>query len=278
MTARPASGPLFERLSAAQRLQHGALVASFVALALTGLPLRFPEVPWLGAVVALVGGLRVARTIHRVAAVIMIADGLAHLVYAGVLLGRHRFDWRRAWPMLPNRKDARDFLHASRYYLGRADHLPEYERFGFREKFGYFAVFWGLPVMMLSGLVLWFPVFFGNRLPDLAIGMAFVAHSDEAILAILAIVVWHLYNVHVAPGRHHRFLTWLDGRITREEMIVAHPLEFERVTGERVAPEARARLVREAGPFIGPDRTPGRGAGDPGGAAPSAPGGPSSGA
>ncbi len=238
---------LFRRLSLPQRLQHGALAGSFVLLALTGLPMRFPEVRWLGAVYALVGGLPVARAIHRTAAVVMILDGLAHLVYIGVLLVRARFDWRRAWPMIPLGRDLRDFAATSLYYLGLRPTLPEYDRFNFREKFDYFAVFWGLPVMMFSGLVLWFPVFFGNRLPDLAIGMAYIAHSDEAILAVSAIVVWHLYNVHVSPGRFHRFRTWLDGRITREEMIVAHPREYERTTGERIAPEERGRLVEETG-------------------------------
>ena len=211
------------------------------------MPMRFPEVRWLAAVYALVGGLPVARAIHRTAAAVMIADGLGHLVYIAVLLVRARFDVAKAWPMLPGWKDARDFLDTSLYYLGLRRTLPEYDRFNFREKFDYFAVFWGLPVMMLSGLVLWFPVFFGNRLPDLAIGMAYIAHSDEAILAISAIVVWHMYNVHVSPGQFHRFRTWLDGRITREEMVVAHPLEYERVTGERIEPAERARLAEEAG-------------------------------
>jgi len=242
-----AGSRLFTRLTLAQRAQHGALLGSFVLLALTGLPMRFPEVRWLAAVYAVVGGLPVARAIHRTAAVIMIADGLAHLVYIGVLLARAGFRPGRAWPMLPAWKDLRDVLDTSLYYLGLRRTLPAYDRFNFREKFDYFAVFWGLPVMMLSGLVLWFPVFFGNRLPDLAIGMAYIAHSDEAILAISAIVVWHMYNVHVSPGQFHRFRTWLDGRITREELLVAHPLEYERLTGEQADPAERARLAEEAG-------------------------------
>ncbi len=247
--------PLFRRLSLAQRIQHWALVGSFVLLALTGLPMRFPEVRWLAAIYALVGGLPVARAIHRGAATVMILDGLAHLVYVGGILVRARLDWRRAWPMIPTRKDASDFLHTSLYYFGLRRSLPEYDRFNFREKFDYFAVFWGLPVMMLSGLVLWFPVFFGNHLPDLAIGMAYIAHSDEAILAISAIVVWHLYNVHVSPGQFHRFRTWLDGKITREEFVIAHPLEYERETGERVSPAERSRLAEQAGlPLVKPTR------------------------
>ena len=247
MTRVAPDSRLFTRITSFQRVQHGLLVGSFTTLALTGLPMRFPEVRWLSSIYALIGGLPIARLVHRTAAVVLILDGCAHLVYLGALLVRSRFDCRRAWPMLPTRKDLQDLVETSRYYLGRRDMPPACERFNFREKFDYFAVFWGLPIMMFSGLVLWFPVLFGNWLPNLAIGMAYIAHSDEAILAISAIVVWHMYNVHVSPGRFHRFRTWIDGRITREEMIVGHPLEYERVTGRAIDPEERARLVEQVG-------------------------------
>ncbi len=191
----------FVRLSLFQRIQHWLLLGSFLLLALTGLPMRFPEVQWLGLIYVTVGGLQVARIIHRAAAIVMIADGIVHAVYITALLVRNRFRVRAAWPMIPNAKDARDWWATTKYYFGFAEELPEYDRFNFREKFDYFAVFWGLPVMMFSGLVLWFPVFFGNRLPDLALGMAYIAHSDEAILAISAIVVWHFYNVHYNPDK-----------------------------------------------------------------------------
>jgi formate dehydrogenase gamma subunit len=257
---RSASLPrLFTRITLFQRIQHWVLLGSFSLLALTGLPMRFPDVGGLAAIYALIGGLRVARAVHRTAAVVMILDGLVHLVYVGTLLARSRFDWKRAWPMVPSWKDARDAFDTSLYYVGLRRTLPAYDRFNFREKFDYFAVFWGLPVMMFSGLVLWFPVFFGNRLPDLAIGIATIAHSDEAILAISAIAVWHMYNVHVSPGRFHRMKTWIDGRIRREEMIIAHPLEYERVTGETVSPRERERLAAEAGlPGIDPAVRPPR--------------------
>jgi cytochrome b subunit of formate dehydrogenase len=245
--------PLVQRLSLAQRLQHGALVLSFIALAVTGLPLRFPESRPLAAFYHAIGGLEVARRVHRGAAGVMVMALLAHLIYAVVLLARAGFDVRRAWPMLPTRKDARDWWEASLHYFGRRAAPPAFDRHNFREKVHYFAVLWGVPVMTFSGLVLGFPIFFGNRLPDRALGMAYIAHSDEAILAISAIVVWHLYNVHVSPGRFHRFRTWLDGWITREEMIVAHPREYERVTGERIAPAERERLTDEVGlPLLHP--------------------------
>jgi formate dehydrogenase subunit gamma len=229
----------FVRLSLNQRIQHWLMILSFSALALTGLPMRFPDSGFLEWIYALTGGLAGARVIHRVAAVIMIIDGIIHLVYIIRLLVQNKFNMREAWPMLPNLKDARDWWETSLYYFGRRDSLPQYDRFNFREKFDYFAVFWGLPVMMLSGVILWFPVFFGNHLPDAAIGIAYIAHSDEAVLAISAIVVWHFYNVHYNPDKFPMSWVWWHGKISEEDIKHEHPLEYARIIAHETeaAPE-----------------------------------------
>lgn len=230
MKIKNEKGHYFERLNLFQRIQHWLLLSSFIVLALTGLPMRFPNVSWLGYIYRLVGGLEVARTIHRIAAVVMILDGLIHLSYILYLLVKNNFNVLKAWPMIPRWKDAVDWWQTSLYYFGLRDTLPKYDRFNFREKFDYFAVFWGLPVMMFSGLVLWFPVFFGDRLPDIAIGIAYIAHSDEAILAISAIVLWHFYNVHYNPDKFPMSWVWWHGKISEEEIKKEHPLEYERLT------------------------------------------------
>lgn len=236
MSAAPAAAPPtrhFVRFSLFQRLQHIAMFVSFTLLALTGLPMRFPEAGWLSSVYRVVGGLQAARLIHRVSAMVMILVGAVHLGYLLALLVRHRGRVLEAWPMIPNAKDARDWWETSKYYFGLRPDLPPYDRFSFREKFDYFAVFWGLPVMMFSGLVLWFPVWFGNRLPDLAIGIAYIMHSDEAILAIAAIVVWHFYNVHYNPAKFPMNPVWWTGTLSEEEIRKEHPLEYERLVGKR---------------------------------------------
>jgi formate dehydrogenase gamma subunit len=242
MTAIPDSTQRqFTRLSLNQRIQHWLMIASFSLLAITGLPMRFSDVHWLGGVYSIMGGITGARIIHRIAAVVMIIDGLIHLVYIVRLLIAHGFRVREAWPMIPNMKDARDWWDTSLYYFGMRRELPQYDRFNFREKFDYFAVFWGLPVMMLSGLVLWFPVYFGNILPDLALGVASIAHSDEAILAISAIVVWHFYNVHYNPDKFPMSWVWWHGKISEAEIRHEHPLEYERIlAAERAEAEAAA--------------------------------------
>ncbi len=243
----PAAGRgLVTTITLAQRLQHGALGLAFAVLALTGLPLRFPESGALTALMAGLGGLGVARALHRGAAVVMMLAGLAHLAYALAALARARLRVAHAWTVLPARGDFAAARELGAYLLGRRPVPPASGRFDLRNKLHYLAVAWGLPVMALSGLVLWFPVALGGRLPDLAIGMAFIAHRDEALLAIGVVLVWHLYVVHVAPGAHHRLWTALDGRVTHAHLALRHPREAERVLGDPVTPEERRRLLEES--------------------------------
>ncbi len=226
-----AAEPEYPRLDLVHRLQHIMLFVSFIALGLTGLPLRFAEHPWLAAMYHAMGGIGVARGIHRIAAVIMIAAWIWHSID---LLVR----WKRAgfklssWTMVPTLKDVRDFVDLSKYYLGLAPAPPKFDRFEFRQKFDYFAVYWGMPIMVFSGLVLWFPIFLGNMLPEIGISAAYIAHSDEAILAFLAIAVWHFYNVHFNPGDFPMSYAWLTGKKTRSQMEHEHPLELERLEGK----------------------------------------------
>lgn len=217
---------MFPRLTVAQRWQHALLFTSFTLLVLTGLPIRFYGVDWLRNLYLMMGGLGVLRIVHRVAASIMIFAWIWHTIF---LLYR----WKKAgfslksWTMFPRWKDVTDFIGLSLYYLGVADEEPKYDRFEFRQKFDYFAVYWGMPVMVFSGLVLWFPVYLGSRLPEIGISVAYIAHSDEAILAFLAIVTWHLYNVHFNPDTFPMSPTFYTGTKSLEEMEREHPLELD---------------------------------------------------
>ncbi len=237
---------LVARLTLAQRAQHGALVLAFSVLALTGLPLRYPDSEPLARVYALLGGLVVARGLHRAAAVLMVLVGLVHLTLAGVALVRRRGDLARAWPILPGPGDGRAARELALFQTGRRPLPPASGHFDLRNKLHYLAVAWGLPVMTLSGLVLWFPLPLGARLPELALGVAFLAHSDEALLAIGVVLVWHLYVVHVSPGVHRRFLTWIDGRVTRAHWLLRHPADAESAGEGPVSPAMRQALFEES--------------------------------
>ena len=218
----------YQRFSLAQRAQHICLAISFTLLCLTGLPLRFAHVPMLANIDMLFGGLAGARILHRCAAVVMITTWIWHTLFLLIRWKRAGFTMR-SWTMWPSFKDFRDVFDVVLHYAGIKKDAPKYERFQFREKFDYFAVYWGMPIMVFSGLVLWFPVYFGNQLPDTGIAVAYIAHSDEAILAFLAIVVWHFYNTHFNPDHFPMSKVWFAGTLSRTEMIREHPLELERL-------------------------------------------------
>lgn len=231
---RPVDERKYLRLTLAQRLQHAFLALSFTGLVLSGMPLRYAEVPWLQQLYLLLGGLGVMRVVHRVCAVIMIGTWLWHTAYLLYRWKKAGFSLR-SWTMLPTMKDVGDFLRTILYYLGQEKSEPKYDRFHFKEKFDYFAVYWGMPIMVLSGLVLWFPVMLGNVLPDVGVSAAIIAHSDEAVLAFLAILMWHLYNTHLHPERFPMSSVWLTGTLTESEMERDHPLELEKLRGEEQA-------------------------------------------
>jgi cytochrome b subunit of formate dehydrogenase len=209
-----------------QRIQHWVFAVSFIVLALSGLPLRLADSPVLQGLYGLMGGIGVARVLHRAAGAVMLATAIVHLVYLLWTWRRIGYSFRRI-PMLPNRHDWRDLVATVKYYFGLRRVPPKLDRFSFRSKFGYWAVFWGLPIIFLSGLVLWFPVPLGNWLGSLAIPVAYIAHSDEAVLAIGAVIVWHIYITFFSQT----YLPWapkmLRVRLTEEEVQREH--------GKRVA-------------------------------------------
>jgi hypothetical protein len=94
-------------------------------------------------------------------------------------------------------------------------------------------------IMIGSGALLWFESTAMQFMPKFVLDIAKEAHSDEALLATLAIVIWHFYNVHLNPHKFPMSRTWITGRISREEMIEEHPLEYEEIM-RRQKPEAAA--------------------------------------
>jgi len=214
----------YERMSRLQRVQHFLLAGSFTVLVLTGFPLRFAEVEWMHYPLYLFGGFDGARIIHRIAGVTMVVNWLWHVGYLLHAWKQSGFTFK-SWTMWPRWKDVTDLLDSLKFYFGMAPAPPQYTRFQFREKFDYFADMWGTIVMGFTGFMLWFPADLGNHLPTWMFGFSYIAHSYEGLLAMMAIVVWHFYNVHLNPDAFPMNPAWLTGRISEEEMERDHPLE-----------------------------------------------------
>ncbi|MBI2325659.1 MAG: cytochrome b/b6 domain-containing protein [Chloroflexi bacterium] len=179
-----------------QRVQHILMASSFVVLAVTGLPQKFDDLAVSQAFIAALGGLDSVRLAHRVAAFVMLFDCAYHVVYLFWLIVVRR---RRAFGMVATPQDLRDIFHSLRWFLGLTRTKPAFDRYAYMEKFDYWAVFWGIAIIGGSGLALMFPVAVTAILPGVVIPVAFVAHSDEAVLAVGWIVFVHLFYAHLSP-------------------------------------------------------------------------------
>jgi formate dehydrogenase subunit gamma len=237
--------PMVERLSLHQRIQHIILFSSTILLIITGLPIKFHEAAVAAAIINLMGGPEVTRFLHRIGAVGLTAIGLYHIYYCVAYAeGRRTFT-----KLIPKLQDAKDALHQIGYFLGLKKDKPLYGRFSYIEKFDYWAVYWGMVVMITSGYILWFKDIALNHFGKFAFDIGREAHSDEALLATLAIVIWHFYNVHFNPHKFPGSLTWWHGKISVEEFREEHPLEYEEWVqagkiGERTAEHADEGEVR----------------------------------
>jgi len=253
-----------KRFTRAQRITHLFVILSFLSLALTGMMLKFSGMSWASHLANALGGVRVAGNIHRTAAVITFGYFVFHIGSLIVHKRRRRLSLRQLIfgpdSMMPNMKDLRDFGATLKWFVG-AGPRPRYGRFTYWEKFDYLAVFWGVAVIGLSGLMLWLPVLFTKFVPGWVINVATIIHSDEALLAVGFIFTVHFFNTHLRPEAFPMDTVVFTGVVPLEEYKEDRPHEYAamRERGElakrvvRAAPSrTRGILVRVAGSiFLG---------------------------
>jgi formate dehydrogenase gamma subunit len=211
-------------MSAGQRWQHFVLAGSFIVLAVTGFALKFPD-SWLAKALGSHEPFR--RWTHRCAGVVLLLGGTWHLVYvlsspAGRQLVRDLF---------PVKKDLSDLWHMVRYLAGLEGEKPPLSRFGYAEKMEYWAVVWGSIIMGVSGLMIWFKIGVTQWAPRWFVDVALTIHYYEAMLACLAIVVWHFYQVIFDPDIYPMNTACLDGRVSQEWQSHEHSLEETPLNG-----------------------------------------------
>ncbi len=221
------------RFSVLFRIQHFGLMLSTLMLIVTGLPLRYAETAWARAFFAWIGGVPAQAMTHRAGAGLLIAVAAFHLWY----IAFSREGRRVLVALLPRARDVAHLIHNLAVFVGLTRRGPRFDRFSYVEKFDYWAVYWGIVIMVGSGLILWAPEITMRFLPKYAMDIAHVIHSDEALLAATAIIVWHFYNVHFGPEHFPFNWAWLTGRVSAEKTRHHHPLEYERLLRAQEASE-----------------------------------------
>lgn len=200
------------------RIQHAALLTSFFLLVLTGFALKFPD-SWFASMLTL--GEHMRGLLHRIAAVVLIAVSLYHVFDIAIT----RAGRQLARDLFPTLEDVRGAWQNLSYYLGLTSQKPEFARFNYAEKAEYWALVWGMFVMAGTGIMLWAKVIVGNHLPRWWLDIATAIHLYEAILATLAIVVWHFYQVFFDPDVYPMNWAWWDGKMTLHHYREEHGLD-----------------------------------------------------
>jgi cytochrome b subunit of formate dehydrogenase len=235
----------YRRFTPFERFLHMLVVTSFLALVITGMPLKFYSTGWAKVMFGLLGGPESARTLHHLAAIVTFGYFALHLGGLAVNLWKNRrsvfhpetgrFELRRVWgalfgpdSMAPSFQDLRDLWAHAKWFFGRGE-KPQWDRWTYWERFDYLAVFWGVAMIGVSGLVLWFPAFFARFLPGWAINIAIVIHSDEALLAAGFIFAFHFFNTHFRLDRFPMDTVIFSGRITKTEMLQERRKWYDRL-------------------------------------------------
>jgi cytochrome b subunit of formate dehydrogenase len=200
--------PSAERMPRALRWQHGLVMLSFTVLAYTGFALKYSESWWAAPVVRWETHLGLRGLIHRGAAVVLLAAlawHVAHLAVSARMRARLR-------GLVPSLRDVAAVRAALAYYLRRRVDRPHSGVFSYVEKVEYWAFLWGMVVMGVTGFLLWFDNFTLRNFPKWVADVATAVHFYEAVLAALAILVWHLYWVIFDPDVYPMDWSWWDGR------------------------------------------------------------------
>ncbi|MCF6248767.1 MAG: cytochrome b/b6 domain-containing protein [Desulfobacula sp.] len=241
------SEKFFIRLNLTERMQHFILLGSFLVLAVTGFMVKLPD-----GVVALLGEYKeivflIRKYLHRTAGVTMILVGVYHILY--LLLSSAGRRW--AFDMLPKMKDMKDMISNTLYYIGLKPSPPEFDRFNYKHKMEYGALIAGSTLMSITGILLWSEAVWSKFILDIAV----IVHGMEAVLACLAIMVWHLYEVQIKPHRSVLDKTWITGVIDEEEMLEDYPYHYKEIMKD---PHLASIYIQKSSPAKASQKKSGR--------------------
>ncbi len=233
------------RFKTRHRVTHIFVIISFIILALTGMMLKFANMPWAKTLSEAIGGVHAAGNWHRFAAIITFgyfAFHLSALLYTkfkkGIKFNKFIFS---SSSLMFNRQDIRDFGATIKWFIGRGP-KPQYGRWTYWEKFDYMAVFWGVGVIGLSGLLMWFPEIFTRIAPGWLINVAQIIHSDEALLAVGFIFTIHFFNTHFRPEAFPMDTVIFTGHIPEEEYKEDRPKEYEELVKSGKIKEVKVEM------------------------------------
>jgi cytochrome b subunit of formate dehydrogenase len=228
---------------------HLAMMIIVLTLATTGLPIHFADMGWAQSFMGIFGGPAATGYVHRLAAVGLGVLFVCYMVHLGGRIAKgEKGLWSGSDTMLPRWKDVQDLWGNVRWFLFLAPR-PKYDRWTYWEKFDFWAAFWGLFVIGMTGLMLWFPVETTRFLPGWTLNAAVIIHGIEALLDIAFIFSVHVFHANLRPDKFPMDTMFLSGVVSEQEFKHERPAEYERAVREGkleellAAPPSRRRRI-----------------------------------
>ena len=211
----------FPRFSLSQRWEHAIFLICIAILLLTGLPQKYNTSTWSQVVISSPERLNLIQQIHHITALILTALVLCHLGKAIYLISRRKL----SGDMLPTFQDVKDAWSMLLYLIFIKKQKPAFGKFNFEQKVTYWFLFFSISIMIVTGYIMWFPQVITRVLPGGVIPGAIMAHSTEAIVTTIFIVLFHFYHVHFERLNLSIFSGWLN----EDDMRTYHSLEYDRL-------------------------------------------------
>ena len=228
--ALPPGKTHFRRFTKWWRLGHLVGALSIMTLTLTGITVLYAESSWAPVMMSMLGGPQTAAYIHRIGAIGFMGVFFIHLIYFAFRIGRtwRTFEWFGPNSLVPNWDDLNDAIAMFRWFFGLAPR-PDLEHFSYWEKFDYWAPFWGMTIIGVSGMMMWFPEVTASVLPGWVFNVAAIVHGEEAFLAAVFLFTVHFFNNHFRPDKFPQDTTMFTGRVPLEIYMHEHRREYDRL-------------------------------------------------
>ncbi len=214
----------YRRFTTGMTMGHLVLTIAFIVLSVSGFALRYPESWWARHLFYGDAGLAARGVIHRGAALVLVAIAVVNASYLLFTKGGRK----ELRYLMFGLRDITGVFQNLAYAVGLRKEGPRFDRYSYIEKFEYWGMWWGTALMIVTGFSMWFVNTFLKFFPKIALDIVALIHFYEAWLAVLTIVVWHLYYMIFDPHTYPMNWSWITGRITHDDLKHRHPLEYER--------------------------------------------------
>jgi cytochrome b subunit of formate dehydrogenase len=220
----------FRRFNRWWRLAHLVGALSIMTLTLTGIAVLYAQSTWAPGLMEFLGGPNKAGYVHRIGAIGFMGVFFIHLIYFAIRIGRtwRTFEWFGPNSLIPNWQDLNDAVAMFQWFFGLAPR-PVFDRFTYWEKFDYWAPFWGMTIIGVSGMMMWFPASTASVLPGWVFNVAAIVHGEEAFLAVVFLFTVHFFNNHFRPDKFPQDTTMFTGRVPLEIYRHEHKREYDRL-------------------------------------------------